>query len=129
MAKNRVTLSQAIDGYFVAAQARRLSPHTLADYDHTYRRFEAFLAGDPPISAITPDDVRQFLNSLDGLSAKTVRNYHIGLSALWTWALKEGLANRHVVRDVQAPKPEQRQIVPYTQRDIEAMLRAWSRIR
>jgi hypothetical protein len=30
MDKNQITLSQAIEGYFIAAHARRLSPHTLA---------------------------------------------------------------------------------------------------
>ncbi len=37
MDKNRITLSRAIEGYFVAAHARRLSRHTLQDYDTTFR--------------------------------------------------------------------------------------------
>ena len=53
MAKLQITLSQAIDGYFVAAQARRLSPHTLSDYDNTFRRFEAFLGDDLRLTRIT----------------------------------------------------------------------------
>ena len=36
MDKTQLTLSQALEGYFIAASARRLSPHTLADYDNTY---------------------------------------------------------------------------------------------
>jgi site-specific recombinase XerD len=127
MVPKQITLSQAIEGYFIAAQARRLSPHTLTDYDNTFRKFEAFLGNNPPLASITPRQIRRFLNSLDGLSAKTLLNYHIGLSALWTWAVQEGLAEQHIVRKVQPPRPEQRQIVPYTQRDIESMLHACDR--
>ena len=54
MAKARITLSRAIEGYFIAAHARRLSTHTLADYDNTFRRFEAYLERDPPISDLAP---------------------------------------------------------------------------
>jgi integrase/recombinase XerD len=129
MAKVELSLSQAIEGYFLAAHARRLSPHTLADYDNTLRKFEAFLAEDPPVASITADDVRSFLNSLDGLAKKTVRNYYVGLSALWTWALKEELVARHVVRDVDAPEPEKPAIVPYTQSDVKGMLAACDRTR
>jgi hypothetical protein len=82
MDKNRITLSQAIEGYFVAAHARRLSRHTLRDYDTTFQRFEAFLGRDPPIAEIGPGEVTAFLGSLDHLSAKTLLNNHTGLAAL-----------------------------------------------
>lgn len=124
MVQKKITLSQAIEGYFIAAGARRLSPHTMADYDNTFRKFEDFLGDNPPLSDITPSHVRRFLGSLNGLSAKTALNYHVGLSALWTWAIAEDLAQEHIVRKVQAPKPEQREILPYTKRGIKAMLAA-----
>jgi site-specific recombinase XerD len=89
MDQKSIRLSKAIEGYFITAHARRLSSHTLADYDNTFRRFEAFLAEDPPIHSITAGDIRSFFHSLDGLSAKTLLNYHTGLSALWTWAKKQ----------------------------------------
>ena len=129
MDQSRVTLSRAIEGYFIAAHARRLSPHTLADYDNTFRRFEAYLNRDPPLASLGPADIRGFLGSLNGLSAKTVRNYHTGLSALWTWALKEGLVEQHIVRAVDPPKPEKRAILPYTEQDIRAMFAACNHTR
>jgi len=129
MVSNRITLSRAIEGYFIAANARRLSRHTLRDYDTTFRKLEAFLGHDPPLASITPADIRAFLSSMNGLSAKTLRNYHTGLSALWTWAIKEGIADRHVVRAVEAPKPEKREMVPYTEQQIRAMFAACDRSR
>ena len=61
---------------------------------------------------------------MNGLSAKTLLNYHTGLAALWTWAVREGIAGEHIVRKVRRPKPEQREIMPYTRRDLQAMLTA-----
>jgi site-specific recombinase XerD len=129
MDKNRITLSRAIEGYFLAAHARRLSRHTLADYDNTFRRFEAFLDRDPPLAEIGPAEITAFLGSLDHLSAKTLLNYHTGLAALWTWAVKEGIVDRHVVRRVERPKPGKRVILPYSLSDIKAMLEACDRSR
>jgi integrase/recombinase XerD len=124
MAKIEIRLSAAIEGYFVAANARRLSRHTLRDYNTTFAKFEGWLSTDPPLADITPAQIRSFLRSQDHLSAKTLRNYHTGLSALWTWAVHERLVARHIVRDVDAPRPEQREIVPYTEQDVKAMLAA-----
>jgi len=80
------------------------------DYDYTFRRFEAFLKDDPPLTSITIADIRGFLNSLTGISNKTQLNYHTGLSALWTWATKEGPVERNIVRDMIPTKPEQRKV-------------------
>ncbi|MGD8474111.1 MAG: tyrosine-type recombinase/integrase [Anaerolineae bacterium] len=122
MDKNGITLSQAIEGYFVAAHARRLSRHTLRDYDTTFRRFETFLGRDPPLAKIGTAQVTAFLGSLDHISAKTLLNYHTGLAALWTWAVKEGIVDQRIVHRVERPKPEQREILPYTRRDLQVML-------
>jgi site-specific recombinase XerD len=129
MDRNRITLSQAIEGYFIAAHARRLSRHTLRDYDTTFRRFEAWLDRDPPLCHIDRSHIRAFLNSLQGLSDKTVLNHHTGLAALWTWAVEEGLVDTHIVRRVKRPKPEKRAIIPYTERQVRDMLRACDRSR
>jgi site-specific recombinase XerD len=129
MAKNRITLSQAIEGYFIAAHARRLSPGTLADYNNILSKFEAFVGPNLPLADIDAADIRAFFNSLDGLSAKTLRNHHTGLSALWTWAIKEGLLTEHILRQVDAPRPERPEIIPYTEADIKALIAATERSR
>ena len=127
MVLDTIRLSQAIEGYFITANARRLSPHTLADYENTLRRFERFLGDDPTIASVTTHDILDFLSSLDGLSAKTLLNYHVGLSALWTWGIKEGLVTRHIVRDVPYPRPDRHEVAAYSEHDIKAMLAACDR--
>lgn len=119
---NQISLSNAIDGYLIAARARRLSPHTLSDYQTTYRALERYLGGRTPLAAIAARDLQAFLASLDHLAAKTLLNYHTGLSALWTWALAEGLVDRHIVHDIPRPKPEKPDIVPLTKQDLQLLL-------
>ena len=135
--KSQITLSQAIDGYLLDAHARQLSPKTIADYSTTFRKFRA-RAGDPPLRTITRDTVREFLAELRThpvsmshgvaprparrLSKKTVLNIHIGLSALWSWAVREGFADTNIVRAIKAPRPEQKVIEPYSQEDVSALL-------
>jgi hypothetical protein len=67
-----------------------LSQYTLSDYQNTFRRFAKFVApDDPPLASIT-------LAQVEGLSRKTALNYHVGLSALWTWALGRRMVDEHV---------------------------------
>ena len=120
--KTQLTITQALDGFELHIQARRLSPHTQLDYFNTYRKFVTYLAGDPPIAGITAKHIEAFLAEQDSVSKKTLLNYHTGLSALWTWALDERLVKEHVVRRVAPPRPEKRDVQPYSEADIRLML-------
>ena len=119
--KNQITFSKAIEGYLLNAQARRLSPHTIADYTNTFRKFQAHLDQDLPISQITKDHIRSFL-AVQTVSKKTLLNYHTGLSALWSWAFNEGFVIENIVQLVARPKPEKRSITPFSEADIRTML-------
>ena len=119
--KRQLSFSQAIEGFTLSMQARRLSPNTIRDYLYTLGRFEDFLEGrDPPLGEITSRQIEWFLASLQ-VSNKTLLNYHIGLSSMWTWAVREGYAAEHVVRQVPRPRPEKKAIVPYTEHEVRAM--------
>ena len=48
-----ILLSQAIEGYSLAAYARRLSKRTMADCSDTFRKLQSHLGTDPPIAEIT----------------------------------------------------------------------------
>jgi len=47
---NPITFSQALEGYLLYADACRLSPHTIADYTNTFRKFQIFLNDDSSCS-------------------------------------------------------------------------------
>ena len=119
------TLGQIIDGYLLAAQARRLSEHTIADYINTLNKFRQFIGEDTPFVDISRAQIERFLAGFEGkISKKTLLNYHIGLSALWTWAYNNSYALVHLLHAIERPKPEQRTIQPYSQADLKAMMAA-----
>jgi integrase/recombinase XerD len=121
---NKLTFTQAIEGYMLAANARRLSPNTLGGYQRTFRKFLDFLNMDPPIEEINPKQVEAFFASQQTVSKMTLLDYHIGLSSLWTWCVEEELVKEHVLHKVRRPKPERKELQPYSQKDIKEMLDA-----
>ena len=66
MIRHNITLSEALQGYEIYVEARRLSPHTIRDYFTTFRKLQQFLGHDPPIDDISRHDIQNFLKS--GLS-------------------------------------------------------------
>lgn len=121
-----LTLYQMIDGYMLSAESR-LSPHTIADYSNTYRKFTAFLKEDLPVSEIETSAIEGFLASLKGLKKKTILNYHTGLSALWQWGEDRGIVDRNIIRQVTPPKPEIMEIQPFSAEDVKLILSSLSK--
>lgn len=117
----QIVFSKAIDGYFLAAQARHLSSHTLDDYANTFRKFSLFLETDPDISTITPHIVADFMR-VQTVSNKTILNYLIGLSSFWHWASDERLVPVNIISQVPKPKPEKPAISEFSLAEIKAML-------
>ena len=117
-----IKLSDAIEMYFVAKRAQRLSEHTLSDYDNTFRKFSTFLGKDYRIDEISPSNIANFLASAKDVSKKTVLNYHTGLSSLWNYLVENSMIEQNIVRVVKPPRPEIKQTLPLTRRDIVALL-------
>jgi len=135
--KIQITLSQAIEGFILEKRAQQLRPHTLSSYENALRRLLDYLPDDPFLDEITVQQIDAFFTDLGQrpiapagiaprpakpLSKKSILNTHTALSSFWTWAVKEGFADEHIMRSVPRPRPEQRAIVPFTRDDIEAML-------
>jgi site-specific recombinase XerD len=120
-----ISFSKAVEGFLLNARARHLSHYTIKDYLTTFRRFAGFLGEDTEIDEISHKEVEIFLATLP-VSKKTLLNYHVGLSALWTWAESEELVKEHIIRKVPRPKPEKRAIKPYTEDEVRSMLNALS---
>lgn len=126
------TLSNVIEGFTLAAMARRLSDHTIADYQNTYRKLARHLAdtgqsSDPPFTSITRAQLEAFFAAQTTISRKTLRNYHIGLSALYTWAVENQYTDAHLLRQIERPQPAARKIIPFSEPEIHAMLGALTR--
>jgi integrase/recombinase XerD len=152
MNNHTLSLSRAIEGFQLDLAARHLSPHTVADYTNSLRRLQTFFSHperstaeskDPMVATITADDLRRFMADLEilrapagvarrpaqALSKKQCLNIHTGLSAFWTWLVRQHYADQHLLRLIARPKPEKRAIEPLTKDEIDALLRACERSR
>lgn len=123
---NKIRFSQALDGYELAATARHLSKNTLIDYHNTYRKLQTFLADDPYLDEIDRTTLQRFF-AAQTVSNKTLLNYHIGLSALWTWAVGEQILPVNILHAMERPKPAKRDIIPFTEQEVRAILNASER--
>jgi len=119
----KLTVSQAINGFFLDRRLK-FTEATVENYRWAFDKFTSHWEDDPSLEAITADDIRHFLDDHRQLSNTSRRNIHSVLSSLWTWATEEGYADRHIIRQVTAPEPEQRAVVPFSQADVKAMLKA-----
>lgn len=118
----KIQLATAIEGFMIACQARGLSLHTIDDYRRTCKMLIAHV-GNAQITDITSVQISAFLASRSTLvGKKTILNYHIGMSALWTWALREKFVTENIIRNVEKPKPQKHAISPFT--EVEIRLRA-----
>lgn len=119
------TLTQAIDEFILHCGARRLSDKTIYMYEYILNKLADHLPADPPLAAITVNDLESFLASQDQLSKKSLHHYHAAISSMYTWATtrRPPLVTEHLMRTIPAPQPEKRIIVPFTQDEIRRLLR------
>jgi len=128
-------LSKAISGFVQHKTAAGLAPTTIQGYERDLKKW-AMHIGDVDIGDVTTQDVRDYLawlrteykpqrwkKSDDPLSPKTLRNVWVTLSAFFRWASIE-LDVPNPMKAVPAPRFEQAPVEPFTQQDIEALLKA-----
>ncbi|GIV65479.1 MAG: integrase [Bellilinea sp.] len=115
--------SNAVKQFIEERIAMRYSPHTIRDYGVTYKKFLACV-GDVDIRTINKQNIVQFMASQSKISAKTLRNYHADLSALWQWAIQQGICDENPVRQIKAPVAEKKTILPFSKIEIFTILEA-----
>jgi site-specific recombinase XerD len=121
--------SKCMDGYLLSLGARHLSQHTIDDYTRTLTKFAKFLDEDYPVTQITSQHIENFLASYKNLSNKSLLNYFVGLSSLWTWLVNEGIVKTNIVRKLKPPKAERKEVVPLTESEVKAIMAAPNRSR
>lgn len=120
-----MNLQRAVAGYWLDKR-RALSVHTTSEYEHVFSCLLDYLGPEAEMKAISSDDIRRFLTAMRerrGLGAKTIINYQIALSSLWTWAARE-LGVTQVVKQVSRPRWNAPAIEPLTKTEIVAVLGA-----
>lgn len=122
--KKSKSLDEVIDQFLFARQAERYSPNTILSYESALSKFSRLVGGSVKFDDVGADEVRAFLGSNAHLSDKTVLNYHIILSSLWTWAVENGLAEEHAVRKVKKPKYLKKRVIPFTEAEVMRLISA-----
>ena len=121
--------SKVVEGFILSMNARHLSEHTIADYTRTLDKFAAFLGDDISVNEITSQHIEHFLASFKTLSNKSLLNYYVGLSSLWTWLVKEEIVTTNIVRKLTPPKSERKDITPFTEAEVKAIMAALNKSR
>ncbi len=145
MSTKNLRLSQAFEGMLFYKRASGKSPNTISDYRNCFGKLKLYLPDDPPLASITRDQLVAFFAWLRDdyisepggavqrapmkLGPKSILNVHTALSALWTWAMEEGLAAANPIRAIEAPKVVEPVIEIFTKEQIEKMLEACERNR
>jgi len=142
---HQIHLSEACKGMIFYKKAAGLSDHTLADYRNSFKKLRHYFNDDPPISAITRQQLIEFFAWLqedhvsepDGvaprgkikLAPKSIKNIHTGLSALWTWAVDEGYAEENHLRSIDPPRVSPPVIEPFSREEVKKIPDACHRSR
>ena len=113
-----IPLNRLIEGFLLSCKVENKSPATISFYKNILDKFRWFLEKNN-IQDIDANTIRSFLGYLKDttnrwgtnnaranrpVSATTVKSYYIGLSALFTWAMEEGLIEHNPMANVKKPK-------------------------
>lgn len=121
----KLNIQQALIGYWLDKRPT-LSKRTITDYEHIFRRLVQFFGDEVEIGDVTADDIRRFLATMRErrrLGNKSVINYQIALSSLWTWAERE-LQIKQIIKEISRPRWTPPAIEPLTKSEVMALLAA-----
>ena len=133
-------LSRAIQGFRQYKSAEGLSPSALRSYqDHLklwlehvgdipFKQIDAHVVQEYFVWLRTEYQSRQIAGRPRPLAPKTIRNFHITLSAFFTWASRE-FEVASPMKAIPVPKYEEPPVEPFTKEQIEALLKAATALR
>lgn len=135
-----MNLSKAIEGYCIAKLADGYSPNTIRGYKIHFQQLLDY-CGDLEIQDIQSDNLKAFMvwlrqtyqpNRASGdrspYRSTTMRNAWCALRSLFKWAANELRIARPDL-DLKLPKVSYPEIVPFTQVEVEALLKACDQTR
>lgn len=120
--EQKLYFSSAVEKYVVSKRAKGFSENTINAYAQTFTQFQNYLGEDICVEEVNSETITRFLASCTHVSNKTKLNHHTGLSSLWAFLESNQIVSQNVVRKVERPIAESRQINPFTQHDIRALL-------
>jgi len=123
----KLTLNRVFEGYLLHLEAKRLSQNTINTYTYAFNKLVQIVPGETAFETISTDQIAACLAQQTQLSNKTLLNVHAALSAFWGWAVLQKFTDTNPLETIARPRPEKREIIPFTRDDIIALLRACDR--
>jgi integrase/recombinase XerD len=130
-----LALRKAIIGFSNHKTAEGLTERSVDSYKRDLEQWAAY-AGDIEVAQITKQDIEAYLFYLRTeyvphrfggdtrtLSPKTLRNIYITLASFFTWASRE-FRVENLMKEIPAPRFQNAPIEPFTQDDVQRMLKA-----
>jgi integrase/recombinase XerD len=119
-----ILLSQAVTGFLLARSADGYSPATLQQYRWVLARLIG--QGDKPVKAVTTDDLRRLLASVQSLAPMSVYHVWKGIRAFYKWAAPElGIPRPDLA--LTRPRYTLPEVQPFTQEEVKRLLKAVER--
>jgi len=129
-----LSLTKAIQGFISFKSAEGLSDWTIDSYQRQLAKWAEYM-GDKDVAKITSSELTGYFSWLhneyvphsfgrakERLAPKTLRNFWVTLSAFFTWAARE-FKMSNPMKDVPAPKFKVAPVEPFTQEEVQAMLK------
>lgn len=126
---------KAIEGFLNYKTAEGLSERTVESYQRQLQKWQEYMGKNKEVAKITTSELTGYLNWLrneyvphsfgsakERLSPKTVRNVWVTLSSFFTWAARE-FKIPNPMKDVPAPRFKSPPVKPFTQAEVELMLK------
>jgi len=142
-AKTSRELNNLIEGYSLCARSEGKSENTIQLTRRAVAYLNNFLACDQlPMSVelIGADEIRAFILHLEQayrfenhpfikshdrrLTGHTINCYLRSIRAFWGWLLEEGFINSNPFTTIKIPKPPKKVITPFTEDQIQNLLKA-----
>ena len=118
-------LSQGIEGYRFASLAEGKSPKTMEGYDWAFKKNRQVFRryGSEEIKTGDIRNLLFYLHTQSGLSSSSIQSVWRTIRSFYNWANRELLVKRPD-KEIPMPKVDTREISPYSEDDIKALLRA-----
>lgn len=104
---------QTIDDFLLyLAQEKRMSPHTVTNYQRDLKQLVAFCEcyGLVDWQTMKSNHIRQMISQLhrQGLASRSIQRFLSAVRSFFRYLIREGLADNNPAQAVQAPKGEKR---------------------
>jgi len=119
------TVAKHLDQYLEAAQ-HNLKPRTVKRYRETIEKHLKPAFGNKKLHKLDAIDIQDFYvkKLSEGKSPLTVQSMHVVLSSSLKRAVRWKLIEHNVCKDVDVPKTEREEVVPFTHDEVNALLSA-----